>query len=220
MKKIWALVCSMIIGCGMAVYSAEPSAAGLDELDKSGLLLANPLGTGKEAELIRKFQQKEGTTLLSGEIKKLNERYRGQQITVETLRNGEVLVVTIPASLLFMPNDTILRPTASRVLASFRRYLKNPDMYWMILDMHSDNTGNTAYTDNLTLQRVMSVFDWFEDQGCDTKFLFPTASGAWDPLPGVDNLSMINRAKNRRLEIYLVPGRKMLEAAKKGHIAF
>lgn len=220
MKKIWALVCSMIIGCGMAVYSAEPSAAGLDELDKSGLLLANPLGTGKEAELIRKFQQKEGTTLLSGEIKKLNERYRGQQITVEKLRNGEVLVVTIPASLLFMPNDTILRPTASRVLASFRRYLKNPDMYWMILDMHSDNTGNTAYTDNLTLQRVMSVFDWFEDQGCDTKFLFPTASGAWDPLPGVDNLSMINRAKNRRLEIYLVPGRKMLEAAKKGHIAF
>lgn len=31
---------------------------------------------------------------------------------------------------------------------------------------------------------------------------------------------MTNRAKNRRLEVYLVPGKKMLEQAKKGRIVF
>ena len=219
MKKIWAIVCSMLLTVG-ATYAAQPSSASdLDDLDKNQLLLANPLPT-KEAELIRTFQEKEGTTLLNGELKKLNQRYRHEPVTVEKLRGGEVLVVTIPASLLFLPNDTVLRENAWRALAPFKRYLRNPDMYWVILDMHSDNTGNAQYTDELTLDRVTSVFDWFADQGCQTEYLFPTASGAYDPLPGVDYLTMKNRARNRRLEIYLVPGRKMLSEAKKGRIAF
>lgn len=217
MKKIWALIFSIIIG--IPAFCAEPDNTGLDELDKNGLLLANPLPE-KEAVLIRKFQEKEGTSLLNGDIKKLNQRYRHEPITVEKLRGGEVLVVTIPASLLFTPNDTLLRDNAWRALAPFKRFLRDPDMYWVILDMHSDNTGNTAYTDQLTLERVTSVFDWFMNQGCNTNFLFPTASGSWDPLPGVDNLSMKNRARNRRLEIYLVPGRKMFDEAKKGRIIF
>lgn len=219
MKRIWILVFSILMAVA-GTYAQSPS-TDLDELDKTGLLNANPLGDGKEAQLIRKFQEKEGTTLLNGEIKRLNARNPREQIMVEKLRKGEVLVVTIPASMLFMPNDTLLRPTAARVLTPFLRYLKNPDMYWMILDMHSDNTGNQEYTDNLTLERVTSVFDWFAEQtNVNTQYLFPTASGASDPLPNVDYLSMTNRARNRRLEIYLVPGRKMLEEAKKGRIAF
>ncbi len=219
MKKIWALVCSIILGSALSVQAIDPSS--LDELDKNGLLLALPLGKdSKEANLIRKFQEKEGTTLLNGDIKELNKRNKREQITVEKLRNGEVLVVTIPASMLFMPNDIDLRQNAARVLMPFKRYLKNPDMYWVILDMHSDNTGNSQYNDNLTLERVTTIFDWFEQQGCNTQYLFPTASGQWDPLPGVDYLSLNNRAKNRRLEIYLVPGEKMLQEAKRGRIAF
>ena len=58
MKKIWAIVCSMLLTVG-ATYAAQPSSASdLDDLDKNQLLLANPLPT-KEAELIRKFQEKE-----------------------------------------------------------------------------------------------------------------------------------------------------------------
>lgn len=219
MKKIWALVCSIILGSALSVQAIDPST--LDELDKNGLLMALPLNPqSKEAQLIQKFQHKEGTTLLNGEIKRLNERNKREQIKVEKMRNGEVLIVTIPASMLFLPNDVDLRTTASRVLNVFKRYLKDPGMYWVILDMHSDNTGNEQYNNQLTLNRVTSVFDWFEEQGCNTQFLFPTASGQWDPLPSVDYLSMTNRALNRRLEIYLVPGEKMLQEAKKGRIAF
>lgn len=219
MKKIWVIVCSIILGVMTLTATPPESDAELDKLDKNQLLLANPL-PDKEAELIRKFQEKEGTTLLNGDIKKINRRNRHEHIMVEKLRGGEVLVVTIPASLLFLPNDTTLRKTAYRALAPFKRYLRDPDMYWVILDMHSDNTGNSQYTDNLTLERVTSIFNWFANQDCDTRYLFPTASGAYEPLPGVDYLSMKNRARNRRLEIYLMPGRKMLSEAKKGRIAF
>lgn len=184
----------------------------LDALDKYGLLSANPLG--KTSDLIKKFMLKEGMTLLNGTLGKSNA------INVEKMRNGEVLVVTICASSLFMPNDTTLRPDASKLLAPFKRYLKNPDMFWVILDMHTDNTGSEEYTDNLSLQRVNSVFDWFVDEDCDTRYLFPTASGANEPLPGENNESIDSRNKNRRLEILLVPGKKMVQEAAKGRIAF
>ena len=42
MKKIWALVCSIILGSALSVQAIDPSS--LDELDKNGLLLALPLG--------------------------------------------------------------------------------------------------------------------------------------------------------------------------------
>ena len=216
MKKIWTVAFSLLAILG-AYGQKAPATENLDEMDKNQLLLAVPLGD--RGKLVGEFQTKEGIKLFNGPLSKLGTP--NEKITVEKLRNGEVLVVTIPASLLFLPNETVIRSDASAVLQPFLRYLRNPDMYWMILDMHSDNTGNEDYTDNLTLDRVESVFNWFENQeGVSTQYLFPTASGASEPLPGNPNISMKNRARNRRLEIYLVPGKKMLEAAKKGRIVF
>lgn len=209
------LVMLAIMMAGVLANGAEPAinnSQNLDDLDKYGLLAANSLGN--QAELIKKFQLKEGVALLNGGLSKYND------IRIEKIRNGEVLMVTIPASRLFMPNDTVLRSDAGKYLQHFKRYLKNPDMYWVILDMHTDNTGSEEYTDKLSLQRVGEVFDWFDSQECDTRYLFPTASGSSEPLPGNNNQTLWERAENRRLEILLVPGTKMIEDAKKGKIAF
>lgn len=221
MRKVWTILFSIIIFTAIGWAGVFPSfkkanvvettSDNLDDLNKIELLSAVPLG--KEAELIKKFQKKEGLDLL-----KKFERYK--DIMVETTRGGEVLLITIPASRLFMPNDIDLTARAHIYLEPFKRYLKRPDMYWVILDMHTDNTGSEAYTDSLALNRVNSVFSWFADSGCDTRYLFPTASGQNEPLPNNNNQSMEDRAKNRRLEIYLVPGKLMLESAKNGRIVF
>lgn len=167
----------------------------------------------KSADLIRKFQDKEGRNRLH------NREYNSKNgCTVETFRNKEVLLVTIPASQLFMPNETTLRPSASTLLNPIKRYLKDPDMYRVLMVMHTDNTGSEAYRDSITELRAEAVFDWFSNQHVNTKYLFPYAYG--DEMPLVENNTMGNRSKNRRLEIYLMPGRKMLEQAKKGRIVF
>lgn len=190
----------------------------LQDLNKLGLLSALPLG--KDTSLIKKMQLKQGN-LLFKEYDRLNKGRNKRDIaTVEKFRNGEVLLITIPSSLLFYPNETTLTPNASKYLSPLVRFLKNPDMYWMVLDMHTDNTGSKEYTDSLALDRVDAVFEWFENNGSDTRFLFPTASGSTEPLPGNKNLSMESRARNRRLEVYLIPGNKMLDQAKKGRIGF
>lgn len=167
----------------------------------------------KSAELVRKFQEKEGRNRLHA--REYNDK---NGCTVETFRNKEVLLITIPAEKLFAPNDTILRSGATSFLNPIKRYLKEPDMYRVLVVMHTDNTGSELYRDMLTEKRSQAVADWFDNQGCDTEFLFPYAYG--DDMPLVKNNSMANRAKNRRLEVYLVPGKKMLEQAKKGRIVF
>lgn len=193
------------------VAESDQRIEALDNLDFIEML--NSVEVGKSSDLIQKFQSKEGKARL------LNGKYNPKgECTVEAYRNKEVLLVTIPAHLLFAPNQTELKKGAAEYLAPIRRYLKDPDMYRVMLVMHTDNTGSEAYREQLTADRVNSVFDWFDNSGSDTRYLFSYSLG--DDMPLTTNDSMENRDRNRRLEIYLVPGKKMVEQAQKGRIAF
>ena len=134
---------------------------------------------------------------------------------VEIMRDDEVIVITIPASQLFAANDTVLTPIGEEQLKPFLRMIKNPGFYKMLLVMHSDNTGSEAYTLNLTRQRVNAIYDWFDENG-SVDYVVPYALGETDPI--VDNNSVEHRKRNRRLEIYLVPEKTMIQQAKKGVI--
>ena len=195
-----------------ADITPEQSGLDMDEAEFIEMVNSVPLDD-KSAELIRKFQEKEGRNRL------YNREYNSKNgCTVETYRNKEVLLITIPASALFAPNDTVLRKSAATLLNPLKRYLRDPDMYRVLTVMHTDNTGSQNYRDRLTEKRSDAIHDWFGEQGVDTSYLFPFAFG--DDMPLVENNSMSNREKNRRLEVYLVPGTKMLEQAKKGRIVF
>lgn len=167
----------------------------------------------KSSSLIQKLQEKEGRNRLHNG--KFNQ---STGCSVETYRNKEVLLVTIPASRLFAPNETELRSGAEDFLKPLRRYLKEPDMYRVLIVMHTDNTGSEQYRDYITEERASAVFDWFVESGADTSYLFSYSYS--DEMPLVPNNSIENREKNRRLEVYLVPGEKMLGQAKKGRIEF
>ena len=183
----------------------------LDDLDFIEMI--NSVETGSGSQLIQKFQAKEGKSKL------LNGKYNPSgECKVEAFRNKEVLLITIPAHLLFAPNETELRRGAQDYLAPIKRYLKDPDMFRVLLVMHTDNTGSEEYREQITIERVNSVFDWFEDSGANTSYLFSYALA--DDMPLLNNDSMENRRQNRRLEVYLVPGKKMVEQAQKGRIAF
>lgn len=199
-------------GAKQPVQSQALRDESLDNLTFSEMINSVELDA-KSADLIRRFQDKEGRLRLH------NREYNARNSsTVETYRNKEVLLITIPASKLFSPNETTLRAEANALLAPVKRYLKDPDMYRVLLVMHTDNTGSEKYREGLTESRSTSVFDWFVKEGCDTRFLFAYSYG--DEMPLVENNSLVNRDRNRRLEIYLVPGTKMLEQAKKGKIVY
>lgn len=186
----------------------------IEALDNLSFIeMLNSVDVGNTSALIQKFQTKEGKNrLLNGKFNPKGE------CTVEAYRNKEVLLITIPTHLLFDPNMTELKNGASDYLAPIRRYLKDPDMYRVMIVMHTDNTGSEPYREQITADRVNTVFDWFDNSGSDTRYLFSYALG--DDMPLRPNNSMDNRDKNRRLEIYLIPGKKMVDQAKKGRISF
>lgn len=205
-----------VIAAAVVVFAAVGAGAQRKaDLDEMGFIeMINSVNLGNYSDFIQKFQNKEAKNRL------LNGKYnpKSSECTVENFRNKEVLLITIPARLLFAPNEIDLKAKADDYLTPIKRYLKNPDTYRVLLVMHTDNTGSPAYRDGLTEDRVEAVFDWFEEQGCDTSYLFPYAMG--DDMPLRENDSQANRDMNRRLEIYLMPGTKMLEQAKKGKIEF
>lgn len=213
-NRLAVAIVVMTVVPGLAQARSGETSERDEELDNLSFVeMVNSVELGKNAELIRKFQDKEGKTRL------LNSRTVPKaDWTVELYRNKEVLLISVPASRLFAPNSTTLTSGASEYLNPIRRYLRDPDMYRVLLVMHTDNTGSESYRDNLTVERAESVFNWFEDKGEDTRFLFDYAMS--DDMPLKPNNSVDNRADNRRLEIYLVPGKKMLEQAKKGRIVF
>ena len=157
----------------------------------------------KQADKIQEFQYEMAVA------------FKQSNYDVEIMRDGEVIVVTIPASQLFDPNDTVVTKVGEELLKPFLRMIKNPGFYKMLLVMNSDNTGSSSYTLNLTRQRVNAVYDWFDENG-SVEYVVPYALG--DTYPLVDNNSVKNRKTNRRLEIYLVPEKTMLQQAKKGNI--
>ena len=173
------------------------------ELSLDENLLLPEIKNEKHADKIQEFQYD-----MAVAFKKSN-------YDVEIMRDDEVIVITIPASQLFDANDTLLNKVGEERLRPFLRMIKNPGFYKLLLVMHSDNTGSEFYTLNLTRQRVNAIFDWFDENG-SVDYVVPYALGDTDPI--VDNNSVENRKRNRRLEIYLVPEKTMLQQAKKGNI--
>lgn len=200
----------LLLGAFFELSAAKQPDLQLDTL--SFIEMINSVELGDQSDFIQQFQNKEART-------KLLPKFNGNAgCTIENFRNKEVLLITIPARLLFAPNETLLNNRASEYLAPFKRYLKFPDTYRVLLVMHTDNTGSEQYRDEITEERVESIYEWFEEQGCNTSFLFPYAMG--DEMPLFNNDTQGNRDANRRLEIYLMPGTKLLEQAKKGRIEF
>lgn len=152
-------------------------------------------------------QQKKVVIQQENEIKRLKQSHANMRIT--TLRNDEVIHITIPASQLFAPNSTELLTTADGILRSLLPCLRTPDYYHMLLVMHSDNTGNEEYCYALTTERVYAVYDWLEQNGGCIDYVVPYAAGSFEPLK--PNNSIEGRAQNRRLEIYLIPAEAMIE---------
>ena len=204
-----ALLALVFITCPVSSFARDDD-QDIYELSLDENLATPEIKNDKQADRIQEFQYD-----MAIAFKKSN-------YAVEVMRDDEVIVITIPASQLFDPNDTVVNSVGEALLKPFLRVLKNPGFYKMLLVMHSDNTGSSMYTLNLTRQRVNAIYDWFDKNG-SVDYVVPYALGDTDPVVDennniVENNSVENRKRNRRLEIFLVPEKTMLQQAKKGNI--
>lgn len=130
-----------------------------------------------------------------------------------TERNGMVLMLTIPASELFLPNDTIIRPEGEKYIAMVADKMKVPDQYKLLVTVHSDNTGSDDYLSELTRMRAEAIVDSIISKGVDPHSVLPYGIGNDEPVS--QEQTRAGRAANRRIELYFIPGPALIDAPQK-----
>lgn len=165
---------------------------------------------------IPEIDNKEARKIRSAQSREMKRLRKARLTDLQLIRDYEVIKATLAASNLFLPNDTVLSDKADIFLRPFLSDLRIPDYYHVMLVMHSDDTGSETYSLDLTRARAQAVRNWFAGHGGNTDCMVLYEAGPFAPV--ASNATMEGRAKNRRLDIYLIPGEKMIDMARRGQL--
>lgn len=137
------------------------------------------------------------------QIRELREQTAGTGIDVRETDNGKAILVNLPDDVTFDVNSYALKPqfrdTLNRVSDSLKQY---PDS---LIDVygHTDSTGSPAYNQTLSENRAQTVANYLSTQGVAPGRIRSRGFGATMPI--ADNATDDGRARNRRVEIKIIP---------------
>jgi chemotaxis protein MotB len=127
------------------------------------------------------------------------------------IRRGR-MVLELPNDILFDSGKTEVKPAGKSALADVAKVLRGLPGRTFQVAGHTDNVKiqSARYPSNweLSTARAVEVTKLLVDGGMDPKMLSAAGYGEWDP--AADNASPDGRAKNRRIEITLVPNMEEL----------
>lgn len=138
--------------------------------------------------------------------------------TVETItdaNNNTAVKITFNSGILFATNKYNLNDAAKTDLAQLAQVLKEYNDADVAIFGHTDSTGNDAINDPLSVNRANSVATYLKGQGVSASQI-KSVEGCGSKYPVADNATAAGREQNRRVEVYLYAGPKMIEAAKNG----
>ena len=190
------------VGGGAAVGAGIGAIAGNTAL---GSIIGAAVG-GTAGALIGKKMEKQ---------KKELEASLPEEAVVETINEGEALKVTFDSGILFATNSSTVSAASKSALRNLATSLNaNPDTDIKIVG-HTDSTGKVDYNQTLSEKRAKSVYDYLmEDQGISSTRMTFEGKGIHEPV--ADNATPEGRAKNRRVEILILPNQRMIQQAQDG----
>lgn len=131
---------------------------------------------------------------------------------VERVNNGEAIRVTFDSGILFGFDNTTLSPESREALSRFAANMNaNPQTNIRVVG-HTDSTGKYDYNVGLSKRRAQTVVNFLREHQVDGYRI--TTEGVGPDQPIADNGTPEGRAKNRRVEIFILPSQEMINAAK------
>lgn len=128
---------------------------------------------------------------------------------VEITERRGLLIVSIPQDVLFESSRFALKEEGKETLRSLASSLKNVDDHRILVAGHTDNVPvskkSVDFKDNweLSTMRALSSTKLLSQSGVSGEHLAAVGFGSTDPVASNDTEA--NRAKNRRVELMLVP---------------
>ncbi len=124
----------------------------------------------------------------------------GTGITV-TRTDDDLLKMNIPGDATFDSGSASIKPNMYPILNSVAAGLSsNPTSLAMIAG-HTDNTGSDQVNNPLSVNRAGNTRSYLVSQGVPSERIVIDGRGSYSPI--VPNNSIANRAKNRRIEVYM-----------------
>ncbi|MES2144041.1 MAG: OmpA family protein [Pseudomonadota bacterium] len=122
---------------------------------------------------------------------------------ISVTNTGEYLIVNMPQDLLFAVDSAALQPTLTRDIKTVASsLLKYPNSRIEVVG-HTDDTGSSAYNQDLSQRRAVSVANILRESGVPNGRI--VAYGQGEDRPVASNATAEGRAKNRRVEIIIRP---------------
>lgn len=111
------------------------------------------------------------------------------------------LRIEVPSDISFATNSARINPSLEPILDHFARTLNENPTTLVTIVGHTDNTGNDAINDPLSLRRAASTRDYLVARGVASHRIEIDGRGSYEPI--ADNASSAGRARNRRVEMYV-----------------
>ena len=137
------------------------------------------------------------------QIKTLKEKTAGSGVDVTETDGGKAILVNLPDGVTFDVGSASLKPSFRATLDQVAQSLKDyPDS---LIDVygHTDSTGSDAFNQTLSENRARTVANYLMSQGVSAARI--RSQGFGETMPVADNATPEGRAKNRRVEIKIVP---------------
>jgi len=126
---------------------------------------------------------------------------RGTGVGVQ--RHGDNLILIMPGNITFSVDRDEVRSGFYPVLNSVGTVLRKFDRTMVGVNGFTDSSGSSAYNQDLSRRRAISVSNYLVGQGVNFRRL--VAQGFGERSPVASNATEQGRASNRRVEIHIVP---------------
>ncbi|MFM5892835.1 MAG: OmpA family protein [Novosphingobium sp.] len=137
------------------------------------------------------------------QIKTLREQTSGTGVDVSETDGGKAILVNLPDGVTFDTGSATLKPEFRAVLDKVAQSMIDYPQSLIDVYGHTDSTGSDAFNQRLSEQRASTVMNYLISRGVPAARL--RSQGFGETMPVASNDTLDGRAKNRRVEIKIVP---------------
>lgn len=113
------------------------------------------------------------------------------------------IVLTLPETYFAGIRDSSFAPASDVKISNLANVLANSGDYRIVVEAHTDNKGTPEELQSLTQNRAQTILDKLTAGGVESSRVEIKGYGA--SLPVAPNTTNLNRAKNRRVDLILIP---------------
>ncbi|GAA4966766.1 OmpA family protein [Algibacter aquimarinus] len=182
-----------------------------------GAIIGNNVGKGGNGELGAVIGGVIGGTagvLIGNKMDKQAQKIEEEIPGVEVERVDDGIVVTFDegSGVYFATNKSDINSKSQETLNKLAGVFKEYSDTNILVVGHTDSTGDAIYNMELSKNRAYSVTRYLTNKGLNSSRFTTNWFGETQPLH--DNSTSTGRAKNRRVNIAILPNEKMIEEAK------